>query len=105
MSDSATLWTAARQAPLSMGFPRQESRSGLFFIGLRQLLVVACGILVPRPGIEPGPPALGVQSVSRWTARVPNLSQADILPEVGKKRFPADGQYLYLVEDSLLCTF
>ena len=25
----ATLWTAARQAPLSMGFPRQEYWSGL----------------------------------------------------------------------------
>ena len=24
VSDSATLWTAAHQAPLSMGFPRQE---------------------------------------------------------------------------------
>ena len=26
-----TLWTAARQAPLSMGFPRQEYCSGLPF--------------------------------------------------------------------------
>ena len=25
----ATLWTVARQAPVSMGFPRQEYRSGL----------------------------------------------------------------------------
>ena len=32
MSDfSATLWTAARQAPLSMGFPRQEYWNGLPF--------------------------------------------------------------------------
>ena len=29
MSNSATLWTAARQAPLSMGFSRQEYWSGL----------------------------------------------------------------------------
>ena len=29
VSDSATLGTAARQAPLSMGFSRQEHRSGL----------------------------------------------------------------------------
>ena len=29
MSDSVTLWTVARQAPLSMGFSRQESWSGL----------------------------------------------------------------------------
>ena len=29
MSDSVTLWTVARQAPLSMGFSRQEYWSGL----------------------------------------------------------------------------
>ena len=31
MSDSVTPWTIARQAPLSMGFPRQEYWSGLPF--------------------------------------------------------------------------
>ena len=31
MSDSATLWTAAHQAPLSLGFSRQEDWSGLPF--------------------------------------------------------------------------
>ena len=30
---------------------------------------VACGILVPRPGIEPVPPAMEVQSLNHWTAR------------------------------------
>ena len=46
------------------------------FIWLRQVLVLACGIfscgiwdLVPWPGIEPGPPALGVRSLSHWTIR------------------------------------
>ena len=29
----------------------------------------ACGILVPRPGIELAPPALGAWSLSHWTAR------------------------------------
>ena len=29
----------------------------------------ACGILVPRPGIEPVPPALETQSLNHWTAR------------------------------------
>ena len=29
----------------------------------------ACGILVPRPGIEPAPPALEAQSLNHWTAR------------------------------------
>ena len=27
----------------------------------------ACGILVPQLGIEPVPPALGVQSLNHWT--------------------------------------
>ena len=31
MSDSATPWTVAHQAPLSMGFPRQEYWSGVPF--------------------------------------------------------------------------
>ena len=30
---------------------------------------MACGILVPRPGIEPAPPALEAQSLNHWTAR------------------------------------
>ena len=44
----ATLWTAARQAPLSMGFSRQGYWSGL-----------PCPPPgnVPDPGIEPTPPA------------------------------------------------
>ena len=35
--------------------------------------------LVPRPGIEPGPPALAAQSLNHWTAReVPNVPQISI---------------------------
>ena len=45
----ATPRTAAHQAPLSMGFPSQESWSGLPFPSPRGL---------PDPGIEPTPPAL-----------------------------------------------
>ena len=51
----ASPWTAARQAPLSMGFSRQEYWSGLPFPSPGDL---------PNPGIEPGSPTL----------------QADILP-------------------------
>ena len=29
----------------------------------------ACGTLVPRPGIEPVPPAAEAQSLNHWTAR------------------------------------
>ena len=43
-----TPWTVARQAPLSMGFPRQEYWSGLPFLSPGDL---------PNPGIEPMAPA------------------------------------------------
>ena len=45
----ATPWTAAYQAPPSMGFSRQEYWSGLPFPSPGDL---------PDPGIEPGSPAL-----------------------------------------------
>ena len=50
MSDSfATPWTVACQAPLSMGFPRQEYWSGLPFPSSGDL---------PNPAIGPTFPAL-----------------------------------------------
>ena len=48
VSDSATPWTVAHQAPLSMGFPRQEYWSGLPFPTPEDL---------PDPGIKPVSPA------------------------------------------------
>ena len=55
MSDSfATPWTVARQAPLSMGFSRQEYWSGLPFHSPGDL---------PDPGIEPTSPALQADSL------------------------------------------
>ena len=48
-SSFATPWTVAHQAPLSVGFPRQEYCSGLPFPSPRDL---------PNPGIEPRSPAL-----------------------------------------------
>ena len=50
----ATPWTVAYQAPRSMGFSRQEYRSGLPFPSPGDL---------PNPGIEPGSPALQVDSL------------------------------------------
>ena len=44
-----TPWTVAHQAPLSMGFSRQEYWSGLPFLSSGDL---------PDPGIEPGSSAL-----------------------------------------------
>ena len=50
MSDSfVTPWTVAHQAPLSLGFPRQEYRSGLPFPSPGNL---------PDPGIKPVSSAL-----------------------------------------------
>ena len=46
MSDSATLWTIALQAPLSIRFSSQEYRSGLPFPSPGDL---------PNPGMEPRP--------------------------------------------------
>ena len=55
MSDSyVTPWTVAHQAPLSMGFPRQEYWSGLPFPSPGDL---------PDPGIEPSYPALQADSL------------------------------------------
>ena len=47
-----------------------------FHWGMQSLLVIACGIficgmwgLIPWPGIELGPPALGAWSLSHWATR------------------------------------
>ena len=50
----ATPWTVAHQAPLSMGFSRQEYWSGLPFPSSREL---------PDPGMEP---ASCVSCTARW---------------------------------------
>ena len=59
----ATLWTVAFQAPLSMGFSRQEYWSGLPFPSPGDL---------PNPGIKPRSPAL------RADALTSEPSQAEI---------------------------
>ena len=45
-----------------------------FFLSFKKLLIfiswpchVACGILVPQPGIEPMPPEVEGQSLNHWT--------------------------------------
>ena len=55
MSNSfVTPWSIACQAPLSMGFPRQEYWSGLPFLSPGDL---------PDSGLEPGTPALQADSL------------------------------------------
>ena len=49
-----TPWTVACQAPLSMGFSRQETWSGLPFPSPGNL---------PNPGIKPGSPAFQADSL------------------------------------------
>ena len=49
-----TPWSVTYQAPLSMGFFRQEYWNGLPFPSLEDL---------PDPGIEPGPPGLSADAL------------------------------------------
>ena len=54
VSDSATPWTVACQAPLSVGFSGQEYWSGQLFLSPGDLL---------HPGIKPRSPALQADSL------------------------------------------
>ena len=78
------LWTVARQAPLSMGFSRQEYWSGL-----------PCPLPgdLPNPGIEPASlmsPALAggfFTTIATWVALLIGYT-----PIQNKKSFKNDGQ-------------
>ena len=63
-----TLWTVAHQAPLSMGFSRQEDWSGLAFPSRGHL---------PDPGIEPRSPALQADAL---TSEPPGKPASSFLP-------------------------
>ena len=54
-----TLWSVVHQAPLSMGFSRQEYRSGSPCLPPGDL---------PNPEIEPMSPALQADSFNHWEA-------------------------------------
>jgi len=60
-----TPWTVARQAPLSVGFSRQEHWSGLPFLSPGDL---------PDTGIEPRSPALQADHFNRWR-KIPFMKQ------------------------------
>ena len=91
-----TSWTVAHQAPLSMGFPRQEYQSGLPFPSRGDL---------PSPRIEPPSPASGgrffttsttweARSHSKWSLNSLLLSLIVVMQEPrerGKEKSP----YLY----------
>ena len=57
-------WTVACQAPLSMGFSRQEYWSGLPFPSPGDF---------PDPGIEPGSPAMEADALTSEPQGKPNL--------------------------------
>ena len=66
---SATLWTVAHQAPLSMGFSRQEYQSGLPYPPPGDL---------PGPGIKLASLALQVDSLSTQPPGKPNIGVGDL---------------------------
>ena len=61
VSDSATLWAIAHQAPPFMGFSRQEYWSALPFPSPGDL---------PNPGIEPRSPALRADALTSEPPRL-----------------------------------
>ena len=80
MSDSfSTPQIVVRQAPLSMGFPRQEYWSGLPFPSPGDL---------PDPGIESGSPTLQADSLQSELPRKANLFQLIFLQEIVLEVYP-----------------
>ena len=75
VSDSATPWTVAYQAPVSMGFPGQEHWSGLPFPTPGGL---------SDPGIEPVSPAFAGRF---FTTELPGKPRPGIVPS--RKHFRA----------------
>ena len=78
MSDSATLWTVAHQAPLSVGFSRQEYWSGL-----------PCPVPggLPDPGIQPS--SLPALTGGFFTISPPGKPyNALVVKIIGKEKFP-----------------
>ena len=66
-----TPWTVAHQAPLSMGFSRQEYWSGLPFPSPGDL---------PGPGMEARSPALQADSLPSESTEKPNNNTPVLLP-------------------------
>ena len=76
MSDSATPWTVAHQAPPSMGFSRQKHWSGLPFPSPRDL---------PDPSIEPRSPALQADALTSEPPGKPIAKEA-VIKTIPKKK-------------------
>ena len=89
-----TPWTAARQAPLSMEFSRQEYWSGLSFPPLGYL---------PDPEIEPGSPEDPALTGDTWEAPIPTAPMANWDTSL-KRSFFFKSLFIYLVALSLGCS-
>ena len=85
-SDSVTPWPVAHQAPLSMGFSRQEYCSGLPCPPPWDL---------PDPGIEPGSPALLADSLPTEPQRKLRVALS--------QHISADGLLLWLSQSKTIC--
>ena len=93
MSDSLIPWTVACQAPLSMGFPRQECWSGLPFPSPGDL---------PDPGIDPR----SVTSLLHWQvgSLLPGLPRSLAQKYPSRKPQPRPRLHLQLSQSGALCS-
>ena len=97
----ATPWTVAHQAPLSMGFSRQEYWSGLPFPSPGDL---------PNPGMEPRSPALRADALTSEPPGKPILDYSQLINSVvivsvdSKTTQPHTHIYIYIYVSILLQT-
>ena len=90
----ATPWTAAHQAPLSMGFSRQEYWSGVLFITLRILTCLLSSVQLLRPhGLQPtqAPQSMGVSKQVYWSGLL--FSPPRDLPDAVIEHMPPADNY------------
>ena len=81
-----TSWTAAHQAPPSMGFSRQECWSGLPFPSPGDL---------PDPGIEPGSPALQADTLpSESPGKPPTIVWPQVNNREGTQPHPSTENWI-----------
>ena len=66
LGTAAVVWTDGASSPQGYPAPKKCPLTVCLFVWLCHM---ACGILVPRPGIEPTPLALHACSLNHWTAR------------------------------------
>ena len=87
-------WTVARQAPLSMGFPRQEYWSGLPFSTPGDL---------PDPGIKPCVSCNGRQILYHWATWEPKFSESNLNPK-SLEKLPSFWNKKYIFYQFCLCS-